>query len=114
MLKSIVILTGFLCLLQMELSAQADSSDFPVKEKKKKGWTWAALPVVAYDADQGLQLGALGQIFTMGTALPIPSIVIPFMPNVPGSLREAPFTSFSMIPNFLYRERSGLRPMWIT
>ncbi len=45
---------------------QADSSNFPVKEKKRKGWTWAALPVVAYDADQGLQLGALGQVFNYG------------------------------------------------
>jgi outer membrane protein assembly factor BamA len=46
--------------------AQADSSNLPVKEKKKKGWTWAALPIVAYDADMGLQLGALGQVFDYG------------------------------------------------
>ena len=46
--------------------AQADSSAFPLKEKIKKGWTWAALPVVAYDADMGVQLGALGQIFDYG------------------------------------------------
>lgn len=38
----------------------------PVKEKKKTGWTWAGLPVVAYDADMGLQLGALGQVFYYG------------------------------------------------
>ncbi|MEI7980813.1 MAG: BamA/TamA family outer membrane protein, partial [Bacteroidota bacterium] len=46
--------------------AQADSSEMPFKEKKKTGWTWAALPVVAYDADMGLQLGALGQVFYYG------------------------------------------------
>ena len=47
-------------------SAQPDSSSMPVKEKKKTGWTWAGLPVVAYDADMGLQLGALGQVFYYG------------------------------------------------
>ena len=46
--------------------AQSDSAALPVKEKKKTGWTWAGLPVVAYDADLGLQLGALGQVFYYG------------------------------------------------
>jgi hypothetical protein len=46
--------------------AQADSLELAKKEKKKTGWTWAALPVVAYDADQGLQFGALGQVFDYG------------------------------------------------
>ena len=49
-----------------DLFSQADSSMFPVKEKRKTGWTWAGLPVVAYDADQGFQLGALGQVFYYG------------------------------------------------
>ncbi|MCX6267488.1 MAG: BamA/TamA family outer membrane protein [Bacteroidetes bacterium] len=49
-----------------ETFAQADSSAFPLKEKKKTGWTWAGLPVVAYDADMGLQLGVLGQVFYYG------------------------------------------------
>ncbi|HPT10898.1 MAG TPA: hypothetical protein PL087_10860, partial [Bacteroidales bacterium] len=46
--------------------AQADSAMEPFKEKKKPGWTWAALPIVAYDADQGWQFGALGQVFYYG------------------------------------------------
>jgi len=46
--------------------AQADSASLPYQEKKKQGWTWAALPVIAYDADMGLQLGALGQVFYYG------------------------------------------------
>ncbi len=46
--------------------AQSDSTKLPVKEKIKKGWTWAALPVLAYDADMGLQFGALGQVFYYG------------------------------------------------
>jgi len=36
------------------------------KEKRKKGWTFGALPVLAYDADQGFQLGALAQVFDYG------------------------------------------------
>ncbi len=48
------------------LQAQSDSSGMPPGEKIKTGWTWAALPVVAYDADMGLQLGALGQVFNYG------------------------------------------------
>jgi len=66
MLRPFIILTVLLFLLQTLISAQPDSSEFPIKEKKKKGWTWAALPVVAFDADQGLQLGALGQVFYYG------------------------------------------------
>ncbi len=46
--------------------SQADSSSLPLNEKKKTGWTWAGLPVVGYDADMGLQLGVLGQVFYYG------------------------------------------------
>ena len=47
--------------------SQVDStSSSPVKEKIKKGWTFGALPVVAYDADQGFQYGILGQVFNYG------------------------------------------------
>ncbi len=56
----------FIILLNMHAFSQADSSAMPLKEKKKTGWTWAGLPVVAYDADMGLQLGLLGQVFYYG------------------------------------------------
>ncbi|MEI6884768.1 MAG: BamA/TamA family outer membrane protein [Bacteroidota bacterium] len=46
-------------------SSQTDTT-LHKKEKRKKGWTFGALPVIAYDADQGLQLGALGQLFDYG------------------------------------------------
>lgn len=36
------------------------------KDKIKKGWTFGALPVVAYDADMGFQYGALAQFFDYG------------------------------------------------
>jgi outer membrane protein assembly factor BamA len=63
---SLPLLTIVLSFLSPGIQAQADSSNLPVKEKIKKGWTWAALPVVAYDADMGVQLGALGQVFYYG------------------------------------------------
>jgi hypothetical protein len=44
----------------------SDSTPGTRKEKKRTGWTWAALPVIAYDADMGLQVGALGQVFDYG------------------------------------------------
>jgi len=49
------------------LSAQSDTTSKPVKKEKiKKGWTFGALPVVAYDADMGFQYGALAQFFDYG------------------------------------------------
>jgi hypothetical protein len=69
MLKKILPVIWFsvitLC-LTLEGFGQADSSDLPIREKRRKGWTWAALPVVGYDADQGFQFGALGQVFNYG------------------------------------------------
>ncbi len=49
-----------------------DTLSAPAKETRKKGWTWAALPIVAWDADQGLQLGALGQVFDYGNGASYP------------------------------------------
>lgn len=46
--------------------SQTDTLQGKIKEKKKTGWTWAALPILAFDADQGVQFGALGQIFDYG------------------------------------------------
>ncbi len=66
MLKSIFLPTVLIFFLHTGLFAQADSAMLPVREKKKTGWTWAAVPVIAYDNDQGLQLGALGQVFYYG------------------------------------------------
>ena len=54
-------------LLSFMVSAQTDTiSKAPKKEKIKKGWTFGALPVVAYDADMGFQYGALAQFFDYG------------------------------------------------
>ena len=64
--KLLPILAVFILGLNIDAFAQADSSSLSLKEKKKTGWTWAGLPVVAYDADMGLQLGVLGQVFYYG------------------------------------------------
>jgi hypothetical protein len=53
-------------LLSLGLFAQDSIPSTPLKEKKKKGWTFGALPVVAYDADLGFQYGVLGQVFNYG------------------------------------------------
>jgi len=66
MRKVIFLMALLILFVHLDLFSQADSAMLPVKEKKKKGWTWAGLPVVAYDADQGLQLGVLGQVFYYG------------------------------------------------
>ena len=52
-------------------SAQSDTTSKPVKEEKiKKGWTFGALPVVAYDADMGFSMdkrdGASGLYIGIG------------------------------------------------
>jgi hypothetical protein len=52
--------------IQGMAQSPTDSASTPVKEKRKTGWTWAGLPVLGYDADLGLQLGVLGQIFYYG------------------------------------------------
>jgi len=66
-MKNLTLILLLLLLLAGDiLVAQADTTLFDLKEKRKKGWTFGALPVVSYDADQGLQLGALAQVFNYG------------------------------------------------
>ncbi len=56
-----------LVLLSSFAAAQSDTiSKTEKKDKIKKGWTFGALPVVAYDADMGFQYGALAQFFDYG------------------------------------------------
>jgi len=60
-------LLSLFILLSFFSAAQTDTiSKPPKKEKIKKGWTFGALPVVAYDADMGFQYGALAQFFDYG------------------------------------------------
>jgi outer membrane protein assembly factor BamA len=66
MLKQYALLAIFIVAVVANVYAGGDSTSLQPKEKKKTGWTWAGLPVVAYDADMGLQLGLLGQVFYYG------------------------------------------------
>lgn len=62
-----VLIVVHLMLISSCSFAQTDSTSRPVKKEKiKKGWTFGALPVVAYDADMGFQYGALAQFFDYG------------------------------------------------
>ncbi|MCK9401182.1 MAG: hypothetical protein M0Q51_14470 [Bacteroidales bacterium] len=60
-------LTILFILLSFFAAGQSDTISKPVKKEKiKKGWTFGALPVVAYDSDMGFQYGALAQFFDYG------------------------------------------------
>ena len=53
--------------------AAANTSDNKKKEIVKKGFNFGPLPVVAFDADKGLQLGALLNIFDFGDGSEYPN-----------------------------------------
>ncbi len=59
-----VVLVIFISVSQIAY-AQLDTT-LHKKENRKKGWTFGALPVLGYDADQGFQFGALAQVFNYG------------------------------------------------
>ncbi len=62
-----IVIVLILMVIPSHSFAQTDSTSRPVKKEKiKKGWTFGALPVVAYDADMGFQYGALAQFFDYG------------------------------------------------
>ncbi|RLD71070.1 MAG: hypothetical protein DRI87_07455, partial [Bacteroidetes bacterium] len=49
-------------LFVLKVSAQSDTTlihkEDKTKDKVKKGWNFGGLPVISYDSDLGLQLGA--------------------------------------------------------
>ena len=51
----------------------ADTADVKKKEIVKQGFNFGPLPVVAFDADKGLQLGALLNIFDFGDGSEYPN-----------------------------------------
>lgn len=60
------LLTSASLLAQESSNATAEPTDKSKKEIIKKGLNFGPLPVVAFDADKGLQLGALLNIFDFG------------------------------------------------
>ncbi len=72
MIRSVIL---FLLISALAVPAACTGNDtlsVPAKETRKKGWTWAALPIAAWDADMGLQLGVLGQVFDYGDGASYP------------------------------------------
>ncbi len=65
-MKKFTVAVIFFILLVSELYPQRDSVLQDGARPVRKGWTWAALPALSYDADQGWQLGLLGQIYDYG------------------------------------------------
>ncbi len=62
----LVLATAMLCAFSS--SAQNDTT-YQKKEKEekiKKGWNFGGLPVISYDSDLGLQLGALVNMYHYG------------------------------------------------
>lgn len=66
------------------------------KTKIKKGWTFGALPVVAYDSDVGLQYGALVNLFNYGDGSTYPDYLHSLY------LEWSNTTKGSMISRFYY------------
>ena len=62
---AVFILFGFLTL---NVAAQQDSvsGNNPKVEQIKKGWTFGGLPILSFDSDLGMQLGALAGIYNYG------------------------------------------------
>jgi outer membrane protein assembly factor BamA len=64
------LLTVLILILSISIFAQNDSitlvSDTVPTKKIKKGWTFGALPSVAFDADLGFQGGLLGNVYYYG------------------------------------------------
>ena len=69
------------------------------KDIVKTGWNIGPLPVVAYDADKGLQLGAIIQLFNYGDGSNYPNY------NSKWYLEASFFTKGSMLFQFMYDEK---------
>lgn len=76
-LKSIILF----CLLMFVYFSYAQTDTLVKKEEKKKiktGWTFGALPSIAYDADLGFQLGALANVYYYGDGSTYPEYLHSF------------------------------------
>lgn len=90
-------LTVLLILLSVFAAGQSDTIGKPEKKEKiKKGWTFGALPIVAYDADMGFQYGALAQFFDYGDGTIYPEYRHTFYVEV------SRFTKGSGVNQFFY------------
>jgi hypothetical protein len=61
-----LIILLFLFFYPSYVAAKEGTRDSVKKDKIKKGWNFGGLPIIAYDADMGLQYGALANIYYYG------------------------------------------------
>ena len=66
MKKSSLLLVLVVFVFSLRMAHAQHDTTLHKKENRKKGWTFGALPVLGYDADQGFQFGALAQVFNYG------------------------------------------------
>jgi outer membrane protein assembly factor BamA len=88
-----VLLCFFTLTFHNQLHAQEQDS---TKSKMKEGWSFGALPVVAYDSDVGLQYGAIVNLFNFGDGTLYPD----YMHSL--YLEWSNTTKGSMIARFYY------------
>lgn len=77
-------------------SAQNDTTDRAGEQKIKTGWTFGALPTLAYDADMGFQYGGLVNLFNYGDGSTYPEYKHAFL------LEISRFTGGSGVNQFFY------------
>jgi len=64
--KAILVLLAVVLSVGMIGQDEEEKKNEKKKEKIKKGWNFGGLPVVSYDSDLGLQLGALVNAYNYG------------------------------------------------
>ena len=73
-MKNIYLLNLTFFFLLFSLTAKSQEEE----KKIKKGWTFGALPSVAYDADLGFQYGALANVYYYGDGSTYPEYLHSF------------------------------------
>ena len=72
-ITQIILMVFFVSVLPVHtVSAQQEATGEPAAGVVKTGWTFGALPVVAYDSDQGFQYGGLINLYYFGDGSTFP------------------------------------------
>lgn len=100
MKRATPILLALLCLVFADLRAQEEGKE---KEKVKTGWTFGALPVVAYDSDIGFKYGGLVNFYDYGDGSKYPrydqSIYLEWSRTTKGSgINQITYDTEKLIP----------------
>lgn len=101
-MKKLIIAIAFIILSAFSLFSQVDTLDSE-EEKIKDGWTFGAVPVVAYDSDLGFKYGGLVNFYNYGKPTSYPeylqSIYFEISRTTKGSgINQLSFDSGHMFP----------------